>query len=265
MAEQSVSVLGETPKASSNWKVLGVLVLAAIITGMAAVPYLLTVVTTTPASGLPPGPATMLILLIGTVLQNVLSVVLIGGLGLRLGARMGLGAPDLLAWMGDDPVRGRHLPTGLRVGIAHGALLGVLAIVVEVLLRPFVAVPHVMAPFWQAVLVSFQAGINEEILFRLGGLTLVAWLGCKVLRRTYPSTGLLWAANVTTAFLFVGMHLVPALADAEVVWPIMVYVTLVNGIGSLVFGRLYWQHGLLTAMGAHITADIVLHALWPLV
>ena len=264
MSKQSVSGLGTAPWSSSNWKVLGVLVVAAIVTGIAAVPYLTTVVTS-PTSGVQQGTATTLILLTGTVLQNVLGALIMGSLGLRLGARIGLGAPDLAALIAADPLIVKQLPAWLRVGIAQGALIGVLAIVVELLLRPVVTVPHVMAPTWQALLVSFHAGINEEILFRLGCLTIFAWLGCKLLRREYPSAGLLWTANVTTALLFVGVHLPQAIADAGVVWPVIVYVTLVNGIGSLVLGRLYWQYGLLAAMGAHITADIVLQAIWPLV
>jgi hypothetical protein len=264
MTRQSMSAPGTALKASSAWTVLGILVAAAVVTGMAAVPYLTTVVTS-PESGLQQGPATTLILLIGTVLQNVLGALIMGGLGLRLGARIGLGAPDLAGWIAADPVIVRQLPAWLRLGIAQGALIGGLAIVVELLLRPFVTVPHVAAPIWQALLVSFHAGINEEILFRLGCLTIFAWLGCKLVRRERPSERLLWTANLATALLFVGVHLPQAIADAGVVWPVIVYVTLVNGIGSLVLGRLYWQYGLLTAMGAHIAADIVLHALWPLV
>jgi hypothetical protein len=34
---------------------------------------------------------------------------------------------------------------------------------------------------------------------------------------------------------------------------------LLNGMGGLGFGRLYWKRGLPAAMPAHFTADIVLH------
>ena len=39
---------------------------------------------------------------------------------------------------------------------------------------------------------------------------------------------------------------------------------LLNGIGGIVFGWLYWKRGLLAAMLAHFSADIVLHVVTPL-
>ena len=36
---------------------------------------------------------------------------------------------------------------------------------------------------------------------------------------------------------------------------------LLNGIGGVVFGWLYWKRGLEAAMIAHFSADIVLHVL----
>jgi membrane protease YdiL (CAAX protease family) len=38
---------------------------------------------------------------------------------------------------------------------------------------------------------------------------------------------------------------------------------LLNGIGGVVFGWLYWKKGLESAMIAHFSADIVLHVLLP--
>jgi membrane protease YdiL (CAAX protease family) len=36
---------------------------------------------------------------------------------------------------------------------------------------------------------------------------------------------------------------------------------LLNSIGGLVFGWLYWRQGLLAAMVAHFSADVVLHVI----
>ena len=38
-----------------------------------------------------------------------------------------------------------------------------------------------------------------------------------------------------------------------------------NGIGGVAFGWLYWKHGLESAMIAHFSADIVVHVITPLV
>jgi hypothetical protein len=40
---------------------------------------------------------------------------------------------------------------------------------------------------------------------------------------------------------------------------------LLNGIAGLVFGWLYWRNGLVAAMVAHTSADVVLHVLSRLV
>jgi hypothetical protein len=37
-----------------------------------------------------------------------------------------------------------------------------------------------------------------------------------------------------------------------------------NGLVGVVFGWLYWRYGLLAAMIAHFSADVVLHTLAPL-
>ena len=48
--------------------------------------------------------------------------------------------------------------------------------------------------------------------------------------------------------------------------PLLIARALVlNGIGGIVFGWLYWKRGLLAAMLAHFSADIVLHVAAPMV
>ena len=67
-----------------------------------------------------------------------------------------------------------------------------------------------------------------------------------------------------TALLF-GLGHLPATA---VVWPLTPLVVaralLLNGLGGLVFGWLYWRRGLLAAIVAHVGADLVLHVVTPL-
>ena len=44
-----------------------------------------------------------------------------------------------------------------------------------------------------------------------------------------------------------------------------VYVLLLNGIGGLVFGWMYWRHGLIAAMFTHFVTDLVAKVVWPLI
>jgi membrane protease YdiL (CAAX protease family) len=42
---------------------------------------------------------------------------------------------------------------------------------------------------------------------------------------------------------------------------VILRAVLLNGLGGIVFGYLYWKRGLEAAMIAHFSADIVLHVL----
>jgi membrane protease YdiL (CAAX protease family) len=44
---------------------------------------------------------------------------------------------------------------------------------------------------------------------------------------------------------------------------VILYLLSLNGIASLLFGYLFWRHGLESAMVAHFCADIVLQVIAP--
>ena len=74
----------------------------------------------------------------------------------------------------------------------------------------------------------------------------------------------MWFALLVAAVLFGAGHL-PAAAK---IWPldgvVIARTLLLNGIGGVAFGWLYWKRGLEAAMIAHFSADIVLHVFAPL-
>jgi hypothetical protein len=68
---------------------------------------------------------------------------------------------------------------------------------------------------------------------------------------------------VVAAALFAVGHL-PATAALLPLTPLVVVRALVlNGLSGLVFGWLTWKRGILAAMLAHFSADIVLHTVVP--
>jgi membrane protease YdiL (CAAX protease family) len=116
---------------------------------------------------------------------------------------------------------------------------------------------------WQGFLASFYGGITEEILLRLGVMTLLVWLGALVARRHPPGSAILWGANVLAALLF-GLGHLPATAALVALTPLVITRAIVlNGLAGVVFGWLYWRRGLAAAMVAHFTTDLVLHVLTP--
>ena len=253
----------------TTWRVFGVLMAGALVGVVGILPYVLTLL-----DGMSRGVRDMLpsrwILL---PLQVVQTMVLIGAataLGLWLGPKVGLGAPLLYGLVRRDwESRSR-----LRALLLPSAVWGVLVGVAIVLLDLWVFAPQLAAagrdtaalqpPAWQGLLASFYGAIPEELLMRLGLMTLLVWLGARLTHASVPRPAVVWTAIVITALLFGVGHL-PTTATVLSLTPLVIArALLLNGIGGIVFGWLYWKRGLLAAMLAHFSADIVLHVAAPL-
>ncbi len=107
---------------------------------------------------------------------------------------------------------------------------------------------------WGRVL---YGGIAEEVLTRWGLMSLLAWVFSLVLGGTGPLA--MWAAIVVSGLLFGLGHAPSYLAAGCRRTPAFFATMLVLNLwASLVFGWLYWQYGLLSAMAAHA----LFHLLW---
>lgn len=114
------------------------------------------------------------------------------------------------------------------------------------------------------LLAAFGAGINEEIWFRLGVLTGLVGIGRWALKQSQTSRVLFWTANGVAALLFGTAHLPQfALIASELPLTFIGVVLFQNSIAGVIFGWLYWRRGLLAAMVAHVTADIVIYVIVP--
>jgi hypothetical protein len=119
------------------------------------------------------------------------------------------------------------------------------------------------------VLASFYGAIDEELLLRLGLLSLVALVLLR-LSRLFGAThdvlqpGTFWAANVFAAIVFGVGHLSATVALAPLTTIVIARALVLNGVAGIAFGWLYWQCGLEAAMLAHFATDLVLHVLTPL-
>jgi hypothetical protein len=256
-----------------NWRLLGILVGAILVSVILITPYALAIQPRLKTAKLPlPLPVLMPIQwLATTVLYGVIAAI-----GLAVARRIGLGLPFLESWLAGEPdwahlrklVRGAVM-AGVLAGIAVGALeKGVFA---PRLLTEFrqlgLTEPHLAVPAWAGFLASFYGGVSEEILLRLLVLSLLAWMG-RFVNRTpegRPGLGALWVANVLAAILF-GLGHLPATHAAGLPLDALVITRAVvlNGLLGLTFGWLYWTFGLEAAMVSHFSGDIVLHVIWPL-
>ena len=103
-------------------------------------------------------------------------------------------------------------------------------------------------------------GITEELLLRWGFMTTLVWLAWRLLqrRRGVPRAVYIWLAIVASALLFGAGHLpAAAVLVGRLSVDIVVFVVGVNTAFGVLFGYLFWRHGLETAMIAHGTAHAV--------
>jgi len=243
------------------WRVFGVLMLAAFLGAVALLPYLATLLGPALASS---GRPLALALVQPLVVSAIATFI-----GLRLGLRVGLGAPLLAGWLYADPAA----PPRIRAVVVPSIIAGLVVAGVILLLEFTVSAPNLSAavraadtpgpPPWQGLLASFYGAIDEEILLRLGLLTLFAWLGGRLTRNLPPSTGIVWTAIVLAAVVFGIGHLPAAAILGPLTALAITRVLVLNSAAGIVYGWLYWRRGLIAAMIAHFCTDLVIHALAP--
>jgi hypothetical protein len=147
------------------------------------------------------------------------------------------------------------------IPMAFGLGLGFMLVtaVLDRLINPFAnaemigELPTAGNPFMQLVLGLLYGGITEELLLRWGLMSLFVWLGWRVFQRGAgaPHPAIVWTAIILAAILFGVGHL-PAMASIVVLTPLIIVRTiLLNALGGIVFGWLFWRDNLETAMVCH--------------
>ena len=250
-----------------GWKVLLFIVALLIPASYAIIPYALTLTSTTL------GPDELPRVMIGTLIDACITGGL-AGIGLFLAARVGLGLPFIEGWLKKEPIWNRFRGV-LVISVIVGVLVGLIIIVLDTVIfgppvaaelrRLGIVIPaSIRPPAWQGLLASFSAGVTEEVVFRLFGVTLLAWLGSLLSHDSEgrPTPTVFWIAIIVIAVAFGLAHLP---ATAAIGLPLNAIVVtravVLNGTGGVAFGWLYWRRGLESAMLAHFSGDIVLHVL----
>lgn len=250
-----------------NMKVFLFIALLLIPAAYAILPFTLTL-SSTPLEliGLPR--------LLGLTLVNVAIYIALAACGLFLAGKIGLGLPFVERWVRKEPMWntfGKVLLFSILIGILFAVAVIVLDYKVfgpplQSLIesRGIVIPESVNPPPWQGALASFSAGVTEEVIFRLFGLTVLAFLGSLLFhdKEGQPHLAVLWISNILIAAGFGLAHL-PATAMIGIpLTPLVITRAVVlNGIGGTAFGWLYWTRGLESAMVAHFSGDIVLHVI----
>lgn len=233
-----------------------VLFLAGLLGALAVLPYLFALVP--PTEGL-----SLTVIAVASVVQLGALVAVATLIGLYLGPKVGLGAPLLRARLDGHEV-GPKLRETLRFAVPLGVAAALAIVVLDVAFGAVgasIPADAVDQPeLWKRALASLYGGITEELLVRFGLMTLLVWLSTFVVGgEDGPADGAVWAAIVLTALAFGAGHL-GTLASITDPTPLLVVRTvLLNAVGGIVFGWLYWRRGIEAAMVAHLTADLTLH------
>jgi len=250
----------------TNWKLFIILLIASIFGVIAIIPYSLTLQSAL-IQNLPP----LYVVLAATIIQNAVIFAIPIFIGLNLAKKVGLGLPILEGWLEGREVKS-YLKSILSISIGLGILAGILITGLDSLfalagITTNIAVAgQIYPPAWQGFLASFYGGINEEILLRLFLMTLIAWIIFKIKKTEEgkPTKIGMWLAIILSAIIFGIGHLPTVLAISTPTPLLITRVILLNAVGGIIFGWLYWKKGLESAMISHFSADIVLHVIVPL-
>jgi membrane protease YdiL (CAAX protease family) len=179
--------------------------------------------------------------------------------GHRLAPAVGLGTPMLDAMLSGR----RRVPSARsRVRAAALASLAVALLVSAILWRYATMLPGLFEGQESSRLAEFRApvavrllwgGIGEELLMRWGLLTAFAWAGWRLAGQpARVPRAIMWLAIALAALLFAVGHL-PLLFLLLPAPPASMLLAVFAGnfVPALLFGWLFWRHGLESAMLAH--------------
>ena len=247
-------------KISINWKLFIILLVASFITTLMVLPYTL---------ALSPSLANVFtpFVLIAQLIQTLVIFSVAIFIGLILYKRVGFNLPVLEGWLEGKEVS-NYLKSILSISIGLGLLCGILIVILSFLFTPVSSIfqnASISIPTWKAFLACFYGGIGEEILLRLFLMTLIVWIIFKIKKTAdgKPTTIGIWLAIIISAIIF-GLGHLPITSTVTSITPIIILRAIIlNGIGGIIFGWLYWKKGLESAMISHFSTDIVLQVIFP--
>ncbi|MBE0688509.1 MAG: CPBP family intramembrane metalloprotease [Anaerolineae bacterium] len=202
-------------------------------------------------------PRSRLILL--SLIQSGILFGVAAAVGLLAAQAVGLRTPilDSLLGAGSGTIEASTLVLAVVLGISAG--LVIVALDMGIFARHLPAALKALSfhklAAWKRFLAGFYGGIAEEVLLRLFVMSGALWL----LRQIGVDSNVgAWIAILFAALLFGVGHL-PATAMLTPLTPLIVVRAIVlNSVGGVVFGWLFWRYGLEWAMIAHFTADMVI-------
>lgn len=184
-------------------------------------------------------------------------------IGLWISSRANLGAPLLARFFSKEPTNTLMNWKAILSSVLLATIVALFLLGLFELQKEFYPVSHILSrpskPFY--ALVSFSAGITEEIMFRLGLMSLIITVIQFLKRAENPSNKMVWIGILISAIFFGLIHL-PLSKNFVELTPFTISVTMIgNLITGSTFGWIFWKRGLLVTIIAHITFDLVFHVI----
>jgi len=245
-----------------NWKLFFILLALCVVASVLVIPYQLAItsveITISPV-----------LVVLSAILNSLIMFAIATFLGLFFSKKIGMKMPILEGILQKEnktkEFKSLLLPS-IGLGVFAGILIVALSIPFNRLIPEFQNM-EVLAPAWKGFLASFYGGIAEEVLLRLFVMSVLVWITFKIKKSEdgNPTIFGIWLSIILAAVLF-GIGHLPATAQiADLTGIVITRAIVLNGIGGIVFGWLYWKKGLESAMIAHFSADIVLHVITPFI
>jgi membrane protease YdiL (CAAX protease family) len=265
-----------SPGARFDWRVFAAGLVLLLVAALVALPFMHTVLIVTTGES---RPSSLALFAAQTFGQGAIAL----ALGLYLGPRVGLGFSLIPTWLHGESCDRREqlaqrtllvLQLALVVAILGAACVILIGITSVLVALAFGIDPATLAEMgttalmesypapWKWFLISLHAGIAEEIFFRLGLLTVLAWLGGRLRRdqRGRLSEGVFWAANLLAGLAFGFAHLSGGMPYPKMP-AIMARIVVQNAALGVVLGWLYRRWGLESAILAHFFVDVVFYVI----
>ena len=197
------------------------------------------------------------------LLQPTILLLIATAIGCLLAPRIGLVSFVYEKAAYGSPVLGR-LKSQIILALVLGLVFAVVVTLLDMAFMPFMGVEFTAIEgqefnlYAQLGMGMLYGGITEELMLRWGIMSLLAWLGWILLGRSAsgPHRGVVWAAIIISSILF-GIGHLPAMAMLVPLTTIIVIRTvLLNAIGGIVFGWLFWRRSLEAAMIAHAATHV---------
>lgn len=248
-------------KSCINWKIFTILLVLSLISVICIFPYVLTVQSEVLSQINIPIEQ----IFVAQFVQSIILFSITIFFGLNFTKKINFQLP-----LFETIVKKENFKSVLKNILGNSIIFGIITAVVIYALDFLFAVMGVsisthqsLAPAWQTLLAAFYGGITEEILMRLFLMTFLIWVSMKISKRNQPTRVGILISMVLAAIIFGLGHLPITASLAKIDALVVSRAIVLNGIGGVIFGWLFWKKGLESAIIAHFTTDIFLLTLLP--